>query len=168
MRGVAENLTGQKFGKLTVIKQEGKAKDNHILWLCQCDCGSDPIKVPSNSLKLGRTTSCGCIPKEIIRKMGANSATHKKRNTRLYNIWANMKQRCNNKNHPRYKDYGGRGISICDEWLHSFQTFYEWSINNGYEKHLTIDRIDNNGDYEPCNCKWSTYLEQSHNRRNYK
>lgn len=168
MRGVVDDLTGQKFGKLAVIEHAGKANDGHALWLCQCECGSKPIKVPSNALKLKRTTSCGCIPTEIIKKAGTNSATHGKRHTRLYNIWANMKQRCSNKNNPRYKDYGARGITVCDEWLHNFQSFYDWSMANGYKDDLTIDRKDNDGNYDPSNCKWSTYLEQSHNKRNYK
>lgn len=168
MRGKREDLTGQKFGKLTVIEYAGKAKDGHALWLCQCDCGSKPVKVPSNSLKLKRTTSCGCIPIKIIREIGVKSTTHGKRKTRLYNIWENMKQRCYNEKHPRFKDYGARGITVCKEWLDSFQVFYDWSMTNGYKEDLTIDRKNNNGNYEPSNCRWATYLEQRHNRRDYK
>lgn len=161
------DLTGQQFGRLTVLECIGSAKDKHRLWLCQCQCGKTTV-VPSNSLKKGSTQSCGCIALEHTTKMGLDSATHHLRHTRLYNIWANMKQRCYNTDNPRFKDYGARGIVMCNEWRNSFENFYKWSISNGYDKKLTIDRIDNDGVYEPSNCKWSTYKEQSQNKRNIK
>lgn len=159
------DLTGQRFGRLTVIECMGSAHDHHKIWKCKCDCGNFTT-VPSNALKLGRTQSCGCLALEHTVNMGKNSATHHLRHTRLYNIWANMKQRCCNTDHPRFKDYGARGIRVCDEWLDSFENFYKWAISNGYDKKLTIDRIDNDGIYEPSNCKWSTYKEQAQNKRN--
>ena len=111
MGNQASDLTGQQFGRLTVLECIGSAKDHHRLWLCQCKCGKTTV-VPSNSLKKGSTRSCGCISIERSIEMGLNSATHHLRHTRLYSIWANMKQRCYNTENPRYKDYGARGICV--------------------------------------------------------
>lgn len=93
-------------------------------------------------------------------------SSHKRSGTRLYNIWNGMKQRCRDKNHIKYKNYGARGIRVCDDWLHDFMNFYNWAINNGYKENLTIDRIDVNGNYEPSNCQWLTNFEQQHNKTN--
>lgn len=160
----AVDLTGYVFGRLVVVKCVGNSKDNHKLWLCKCKCGNE-VNVASNSLIQGRTKSCGCIALEHTINIGKKSATHHKRNTRLYTIWSNMKQRCMNKKHTRYKDYGKRNIKICNEWKNDFEAFYNWAINNGYNESLTLDRINNNGNYEPSNCRWTTYKEQRHNRR---
>lgn len=166
--GKCLDLTGQKFGKLTVIKQaehyispKGKYKAR---WFCLCECGNEVI-VHADSLKSGRTTSCGCVRKE---KTSNINKKHGLRNSRLYIVWNNMKERCYNPNHNHYKHYGARGITICDEWKNDFQSFYDWAMSNDYKEDLTIDRIDVNGNYEPSNCRWITNKEQQRNRTNNK
>lgn len=169
----ALDLTGQKFGRLTAIEKHSK-QNGHIVWLCQCDCGNTAT-VQGTRLKQGRTNSCGCLWVESIanfnhserRKETTRKAKtkHGMKGTRVYRIWQAMKSRCGNSNVPCYSYYGGRGIKVCDEWLNSFESFYEWSMVNGYAADLTIDRIDVNGNYEPSNCRWVTMAEQNKNKR---
>ena len=161
-----DDLTGRKFGHLTVLRYAGQAKDHHAQWLCQCDCGSEPIIVVSNNLKRKHTTSCGCVRDQVLREFAPKNGTHYKRHTRLYSIWADIKQRCENQNHPRFKDYGGRNVLMCDEWKNNFEAFYEWAVLNGYQENLSIDRKNNDGNYEPSNCRWVTDVEQANNKRN--
>ena len=157
------DLKGQKFGRLTVIEKDvpiQKEKRKVYKWICKCDCGNT-ISVLQKSLISGGTKSCGCIVKN--KKYGM-MGKHK-----LKNIWHNMIQRCENQNHKNYKQYGGRNIKVCDEWRDKesgYISFYNWSINNGYEDGLTIDRIDVNGNYTPENCQWITNAEQQTNKRN--
>lgn len=154
------DIKDQRFGRLVAIKHLGKNKNNKALWLCQCDCGNI-ITTQGSSLLQGRTTSCGCISREKTIK---RNTKHNMRHTRIYNTWLNMKSRCYNPNNKSYKYYGGKGITICDEWLNSPQNFISWAYSNGYTDELTIDRIDVNGNYEPSNCRWITFTDQMNNR----
>lgn len=153
------DITGKKFNKLTALKKVNNLHSKKTRWLCKCDCGK-LVEVNADNLKSGAVKSCGCL---IIEKNKMN-AIHNKSNTRLYNIWRNMKSRCKNTNNPYYENYGGRGIKVCDEW-NNFKVFYEWAMQNNYNDSLTIDRIDNNADYEPKNCRWVTLQEQEYNKR---
>ena len=156
--GKFKDLTNQKFGKLSVIEVKGRDTGGHYLWLCACECGKQVV-TSSNSLMSGKTKSCGCSRGPSIKKHGLTK-------TRLYHTWSNMKQRCINPKHPAYKNYGGRGITVCEEWLSSFSVFMTWATANGYSEDLSIDRIDVNGSYCPENCRWITMKEQGFNRRN--
>lgn len=151
------NLIGNKYGRLTVIKDDGVINDKRY-YLCKCECGNQ-VSIRSDSLISGRTRSCGCLAVEA----GENSRKHGMSNTRLYRIYRKMKERCYKKKSLKYYRYGARGITICDEWLNDFESFKNWALENGYQDTLSIDRINNDGNYEPANCRWATNKEQSNN-----
>lgn len=161
------DLTGRRFGRLTAIKPTQKptgSRDRHTLWLCECDCGG-VANVRSDKLTNGYTKSCGCLKNEIaterILSNGKPHPTHGQSSNRLYNIYQHMKARCNNPKKHKYKDYGGRGITVCKEWEDSFQAFYDWAMANGYTEDMSIDRIDVDRGYQPDNCQWLTISENS-------
>lgn len=152
-------LKGQKFGRLTVLERCGTTKWGNCIWKCKCDCGSI-VEVPSANLRNGRTNSCGCLRKEMMRDKhivhGKSCHRNGQKTHPIYNTWMGMKARCFNPNSECYSSYGGRGITVCDEW----------SISNGWKKGLTLDRINNNGGYSPTNCRWTTMKTQNNNKRN--
>lgn len=149
------DLTGQKFGRLTALYDSGKRKRSFKIWVCHCDCGNF-AEARSAYLKNGNTKSCGCLQKEN-RKTA--SYTHGDSYTRLYKTWVNMKTRCYQNSHKDSHRYKEKGIIVCPEWRDSYQAFKFWAILSGYQDDLTIDRIDEDGNYEPDNCQWMTKSE---------
>ena len=163
------DMTGETYGRVKVVSYVGISEDRRALWNCTCECGVTFI-TRGKDLRQGKVTSCGCARKEhCSARMTARNTTHGKRHTRLYAVWCDMKARCLNPNNTSYKDYGGRGISICREWM-QFENFYDWATTTGYNPdapfgECTLDRINTNGNYEPNNCRWVSMKVQASNRR---
>lgn len=156
------DLTEQRFGMLTVKEFAGLNKHKQAKWKCLCDCGNTKV-IASNNLRRGLIVSCGCYKDENSKHI---HVTHGHSKTRLYKIWQGIKRRCYNSNEIRYKNYGGKGIKMFEEWKNDFSIFEEWALNNGYEDDLTIDRIDLSKDYDPSNCRWATIEQQANNKSN--
>lgn len=159
------NLEKKEFGRLLVIKREENSPKGQTRWLCKCDCGNSKV-IQGNHLRSGSIRSCGCL--EIENRLEVNK-THDGSNSRLYGVWLGIRKRCFNPNEPSYPNYGGRGITVCNEW-NEFSFFREWALISGYDENAprgicTIDRIDVNGNYEPSNCRWVDMKIQRQNQR---
>lgn len=149
------DLTGQRFGRLTAIKYAKRGR-----WLCKCECGNQKL-VRTEGLRRGTSRSCGCLANELLSK---RTRTHGRSKTPMWHVWLSMRQRCENPKHQAYENYGGRGIKVCDRWSSSFENFVEDMGERPSDKH-SIDRINNDGNYEPGNCRWVERIEQEHNKR---
>lgn len=171
--GSVINLIGQRFGRLLVVSQTDKRNPTgSVYWQCRCDCGK-LLSVDGRSLRAGKQKSCGCLQREYIHKQHNNLIHGGCHVDRLYNVWHGMKDRCYYPGHNRYQHYGGRGITVCEEWRNNYAAFRDWAMSHGYDPDAprggcTIDRIDVDGNYEPDNCRWVDAKTQAKNQRRSK
>ena len=165
MSNIMNDLKGKKFGRLTALYNSDKRTSTRgMIWMCLCICGRF-VEVRGTNLKTGNTKSCGCLRIESKKRTKYKHGEAKRnKETGLHRTWAHMKSRCSWSNGKFYKYYGGKGIKVCDEWENDFVAFRDWALTNGYKEGLTIDRIDNDGDYEPNNCQWLTRVENAKKR----
>lgn len=167
----AIDLTGMIFGRLKVVKRDANDSHGTARWLCLCECGNEKV-IRGDKLRTGEIMSCGCYQNECRKsndrkaKIAKANTKHGLSNTRLYYVYDNMIKRCYDINNVKYKNYGQRGITVCDEWKLDRGSFYEWVINSGYQDGLTIDRVDVNKGYSPDNCRWATPKVQANNKTN--
>lgn len=169
MNNPVVDLIGLRFGRWLVIDNLGRKSNTsrNYYWLCECDCG-EVKEVPGENLKRGTSKSCSCLMRDLSRERATvtpNARKHGLSNSTVYMAWANMKDRCYNKNHPKFKDWGGRGIRVCVRWKNSFENFYE-DMGDKPSPDLSLERINNDKGYSPDNCKWATRVEQNRNKRN--
>ena len=170
MKNKVKNLSGQRYG-MVVVTDKYFVKNGRVYWMCRCDCGNTFVR-RSDIIKHPDVKSCGCYQKKRNKtsSLKHGDGSNKSEYHRLYHSWQSMKNRCLNEKYVQFKDWGGRGITICDEWLgeNGYINFKKWALSHGYNEKLTLDRIDVNGNYEPSNCRWITKTEQNKNTRKCK
>jgi hypothetical protein len=170
---VALKIAGQKFNRLTATKRVGTTKDNKAIWLFECDCGRATL-VTAKEVKRGHVKSCGCLQREAVVRLNVKRKTHGMKGTPEYQAWASMKNRCTNPKDKVFEDYGSRGITVCDRWMESFENFIidmgprPIGTTFGGKPEYSLDRINNDGNYEPGNCRWATRKQQTNNRRRFR
>lgn len=162
----AIDLRHKTFNRLTAVEPVGRDPKGGIQWRCVCSCGKETV-VLATLLRNNKIKSCGCLMLDRTRETNTKHGRsgNRLRAPRLYHIWLGMKQRCHNPKSKDCSNYGGRGITVCQAWRDDYMAFHRWAMANGYEDHLTIDRVNNDGNYEPDNCRWATHSEQNFNRR---
>lgn len=167
--GQVKDITGKKFGMLTVLRQDGFAKPNkrgsrYAMWFCKCDCGNY-CRMDTGTIKKPGNHSCGCLATEHLADMSKKNITHGMTGTRLYGCYKGMMSRCYREKDIHYNAYGKRGIAVCAEWKNKPDVFIKWAVSHGYSDALTLDRINVNGNYEPSNCRWIPMSEQYKNKQ---